>query len=153
MGVVDQTGKEVIPAKYLSVGVFNIFGYAKVRENISINRKVNCGQSNPCIEKENLPFYYFIDKNGVQRSNYFENINDWDDNEDYFIDEINKRDEIVRKKDMHVIYQSKGNTRLSIDANRYKSSDYFIKESRNNGKKDLVDIKGHHLTNFLYEDV
>lgn len=152
-GFIDQTGKEAIPAKYLSVGVFNIFGYAKVRENISLTRKVNCGQPNPCIEKENLPFYYFIDKNGVQRSNYFENINDWDDNEDYFIGEINKRNEIVRKKDMHVICQSKGNTRLSIDASRYKLSDYFIKESRNDGKKDLVDIKGHHLTNFLYEDV
>jgi len=97
-GFIDQAGKEVIPAKYLSVGVFNIFGYAKIRENISLTRKVNCGQPNPCIEKENLPFYYFIDKNGVQRSNYFENINDWDDNEDYFIGEINKRNEINCQK-------------------------------------------------------
>lgn len=152
-GFIDQTGKEIIHAKYLSTDIFNKYGYAKVRENVSITQKYDCGQRNPCMEEKTVPLYYFVDKDGIQSSDYFYIIRDLDDNDDYFICEVNKKDKIIRKKDMQVIYESKDDMRLSIDRNTYQLSDYFIKESRNDGKKDLVDKDGHHLTNFQYEDV
>lgn len=150
---IDQKGKEITPANYLSADVFNKFGYAKVKENISITRKYECGQRNPCIEEKILPFYYFIDKNGVQSSDYFDKINDLYENDDYFVCEVTKKDKILRKKDMEVIYESKGENRLWIDRTTYKFSEYFIKEGRADGKKDLVNGKGEYLTNFQYEDV
>jgi hypothetical protein len=149
-GFIDQRGKEIIPAKYLSAGIFSEYGYVKVKANISVTRKVNCGQPKPCIEKEEIPFYYFVDKNGVQSSDYFENVENL---EDYLIGTVNRKQSVLRKKDMQVIYRSEKDAGLYIDENTCKLSEYFIKETRPDGKKDLVNEKGIHLTNFRYDDI
>lgn len=148
-GFIDQTGKEIIPTEYTSASVFDQYGYAKVKINVAIDR--NCSAENRCTEEDTTPMYYFIDKEGIRVSGYFRDVESISD--EYWISKDYKADQLIRKKDMKVLYESETDSYLSIDSNTYKLSEYFIKERRKDGKSDLVNLKGEHLTNFRYQDM
>lgn len=148
-GFIDQTGKEIIPPEYTSASAFDQYGYSKVKINVPIDR--NCSAENLCTEEDTTPMYYFIDKEGMRVSDYFRDVESISD--EYWIGKDYKADQLIRKKDMKVLYESGTDSFLSIDSNTYKLSEYFIKERKKDGKSDLVNLKGEHLTNFRYQDM
>lgn len=151
-GVIDQTGNEVIPAKYISVSLFEN-GSVKVKENISFTEKYNCGNIRPCIVEKNYPYYYFVDKNGVQISDYYEKVHSASD-ENYLLVNRNGKNSVVSKKDFKTVYQSQYGGEVNILPTEHADEQYrIIETSKDLTKSDFVDRKGNLLTGLRYRHV
>jgi len=148
-GFIDQSGNEVIPIKYISESVFNKYGYAKVRENLTFTNKYDCGNTNPCIKTDILPFYYFVDKDGNQVSDYFEKNPEY--YEDFFTIVVDGVPKVLDNKTLKTIDQSK--PRSKINFHHATKKEYFIPKFDKDGKQDLTNKNGESLTNFQYDAV
>lgn len=146
-GYIDLQKKEIIPPHYLSVSTFQN-GHALVKENIEATAKYDCGSANPCIRKEIKPYYYFVDANNNQVSDYFESV-EKDESGEFYKCEINGTKKILDASSLKVLVDLKKGFGIDILSKR---SDYRFKFRKRNSE-DFMDADGKFITNFKYQSL